>query len=83
MLQKCTDGPIRAWSALSIAIRCGQGLGMHLKNVTPSMGEVETLHGIYVWSALVSAERTLSIIVGRPCGSLLPISKYHALQINS
>ena len=27
----------RAWSALGIAIRCAQGLGMHLKNITPKV----------------------------------------------
>ena len=48
-------------------IRCAQGLGMHLKNVTANMGESETLHGIYVWYALVSTERVLSIMLGRPC----------------
>lgn len=31
------------------------------------MAESESVHGIYVWSALVSAERLLSIMIGRPC----------------
>ena len=40
---------------------------MHLKNITPKMGQTETVHGLYVWFALVSTERVLSIMVGRPC----------------
>ena len=40
---------------------------MHLKNQTPHMKEAETLHGIYVWAALVSTERALSVMLGRPC----------------
>lgn len=31
------------------------------------MSEQETLHGMYVWFALVSTERVLSIMIGRPC----------------
>ena len=57
----------RARSALAIAIRFAQGLGMHLKNLTPHMKEVDTVHGIYVWAALVSTERVLSVMLGRPC----------------
>ncbi|KAL8782415.1 MAG: hypothetical protein Q9195_009647 [Heterodermia aff. obscurata] len=62
-----TDQTNRARSALAIAIRFAQGLGMHLKNLTPHMKEAETVHGIYVWAALVSAERALSVMLGRPC----------------
>lgn len=57
----------RARSALAIAIRFAQGLGMHLKNLTPYMKEAETVHGIYAWAALVSTERALSVMLGRPC----------------
>lgn len=57
----------RAWCALGVAIRCAQGLGLHLENVTKSMGKSEMLHGIYVWYALWSTERVLSIMLGRPC----------------
>lgn len=31
------------------------------------MAESESVHGIYVWFALVSAERILSLMIGRPC----------------
>ena len=57
----------RARSALAIAIRFAQALGMHLKNLTPHMKEAETVHGMYVWAALVSTERVLSVMLGRPC----------------
>ena len=57
----------RARSALAIAIRFAQALGMHLKNLTPYMREVDTVHGMYVWAALVSTERVLSVMLGRPC----------------
>ena len=57
----------RARSALAIAIRFAQALGMHLKNLTPHMEESETAHVIYVWAALVSTERVLSVMLGRPC----------------
>ena len=57
----------RAWCALGVAIRCAQGLGLHLENVTKSIGKNEVLHGIYVWYALLSTERVLSIMSGRPC----------------
>ena len=57
----------RARSALAIAIRFAQALGMHLTNLTPHMEESETIHGIYVWAALVSTERVLSVMLGRPC----------------
>lgn len=57
----------RAWCALGVAIRCAQGLGLHLENVTKSIGKSEKLHGVYVWYALLSTERILSIMSGRPC----------------
>ena len=57
----------RARSALAIAIRSAQGLGMHLENLTPDIGEAETVHIMYVWAALVSTERVLSVMLGRPC----------------
>ena len=31
------------------------------------MSEQETVRGMYVWFALVSTERVLSIMIGRPC----------------
>lgn len=40
---------------------------MHLINVTPNMAKNEILHGIYAWCALVSTERALSVMLGRPC----------------
>lgn len=40
---------------------------MHLENVTPTMTESDKSHRKRIWFSIVSLERILSMVIGRPC----------------
>ncbi|KAL8697407.1 MAG: hypothetical protein Q9224_002336 [Gallowayella concinna] len=56
----------QAWKLCGFAIRCSQGLGMHLKNTTPDMAESQKSIRLAIWFSVLSLERTLAVITGRP-----------------
>ena len=40
---------------------------MHLENTTPRMSDSDKLHRIRIWFSLLTTERILSVVTGRPC----------------
>ena len=56
-----------AWKFLGLAIRSAQGLGMHLENVTPYMDHIDKVQRMKIWFSLLTLERILSTMTGRPC----------------
>ncbi|KAL9581774.1 MAG: hypothetical protein Q9212_003691 [Teloschistes hypoglaucus] len=69
----------RSWTVAGLGVRCAQALGMHLANVTPQMTESQKNHRLGIWYSILSFERTISVITGRPsmvrdvdCSATLP-----------
>ncbi|KAL8822312.1 MAG: hypothetical protein Q9191_006951 [Dirinaria sp. TL-2023a] len=56
----------RAWNVLGLAIRSAQALGMHLENHLQGLKEEDKLTRVRMWYAIVSLERTLCLVTGRP-----------------
>ena len=61
-----TDVALSAWNVLGIAIRCAQALGMHLENNLHGLKDEAKLTRVRMWFAIVSLERMLSLVTGRP-----------------
>lgn len=56
----------RAWNLAGLAIRCAQALGLHLDNRTPGMTESQMKLRSGLWASVLSLERTVAIVTGRP-----------------
>ncbi|KAL9636010.1 MAG: hypothetical protein Q9204_002410 [Flavoplaca sp. TL-2023a] len=56
----------RAWNLAGLAIRCAQALGLHLVNRTPGMTESQMKLRSGLWASVLSLERTVAIVTGRP-----------------
>ncbi|KAL8684848.1 MAG: hypothetical protein Q9218_008107, partial [Villophora microphyllina] len=69
----------RAWNVAGLGVRCAQALGLHLTNVTPQMTGSQKNLRLGIWYSLLSLERTMTVITGRPsmirdvdCSATLP-----------
>lgn len=56
----------RAWSTIGLAIRYAQALGMHLLNATPTLSDAEKDFRVGIWYSIVSLERVVTVMTGRP-----------------
>ncbi|KAL8998725.1 MAG: hypothetical protein Q9169_002280 [Polycauliona sp. 2 TL-2023] len=56
----------KAWNLAGLGIRCAQGLGLHLVNRTPDMTESQRNLRLGMWTSVLSLERTVAIVTGRP-----------------
>lgn len=56
----------RAWNLVGLGIRCAQALGMHLTNTTPNMSDGDKNLRLRTWFSILSLERTMTVITGRP-----------------
>ncbi|KAI9823373.1 MAG: hypothetical protein M1826_007784 [Phylliscum demangeonii] len=57
----------RAWYICSMAVRSGQGLGLHLRNhVKSPMTDVEKEFRVRLWWSIYGLERLLEVGTGRP-----------------
>ncbi|KAL8637048.1 MAG: hypothetical protein Q9228_005639, partial [Teloschistes exilis] len=73
----------RSWNVAGLGVRCAQALGMHLANVTPQMTESQKNLRLSIWYSILSFERTISVITGRPsmvrdvdCSTTLPLAGF-------
>lgn len=69
----------RAWNITGLGVRCAQALGLHLTNTTPKMTESQRNLRLGIWFSILSLERTIAVITGRPsmvrdadCSVILP-----------
>ncbi|KAI4198238.1 MAG: hypothetical protein LQ350_005400 [Teloschistes chrysophthalmus] len=69
----------RSWNVAGLGVRCAQALGMYLANVTPQMTASQKNLRLSIWYSILSFERTISVITGRPsmvrdgdCSATLP-----------
>ncbi|KAL8671429.1 MAG: hypothetical protein Q9168_004058 [Polycauliona sp. 1 TL-2023] len=56
----------KAWNLAGLGIRCAQALGLHLVNRTPDMTESQMNLRLGMWTSVLSLERTVAIVTGRP-----------------
>ncbi|KAK9369113.1 fungal-specific transcription factor domain-containing protein [Lipomyces kononenkoae] len=56
----------RSYSMLGLAIRSGQGIGLHLQLNTTGMAEVQKEVRVRLWNALYVFERMICSMTGRP-----------------
>lgn len=56
----------RAWNLAGLGVRCAQALGLHLVNSTPDMTESQRNLRLGMWTSILSLERTVAIVTGRP-----------------
>ncbi|KAL8758562.1 MAG: hypothetical protein Q9199_001370 [Rusavskia elegans] len=56
----------KAWNLAGLGVRCAQALGLHLVNSTPDMTESQRNLRLGMWTSILSLERTVAIVTGRP-----------------
>lgn len=56
----------RAWNIAGLGVRCAQALGLHLTNTTPNMTDTQRNLRLGIWFSVLSLERTIAVITGRP-----------------
>lgn len=56
----------RSWSLTGLGVRGAQALGLHLANSTPDMTESQRSHRLGMWTSILSLERTVAVVTGRP-----------------
>ncbi|KAI4248013.1 MAG: hypothetical protein LQ352_006009, partial [Teloschistes flavicans] len=73
----------RSWTVVGLGIRSAQALGMHLANITPQLTESQKNLRLGIWYSILSLERTISVITGRPsmvrdadCSATLPLTGF-------